>query len=210
MTTTEKSNNISIEPEMQPNVNYVSNIYDPVSTDESLREVREQYKKDSESNRELRQNVYRKIIKIMICELIFIGVMLVLMLGIPMFKTAGLTSINSVKPSILIMACVFFAYLFYSVGFLPSFRITYKKSHIHKTSINSKRFVRAVIILLFCLFLIYTPKETMYLDCTKLNIDNNYTPMLVVIETVFVKTTLLLSFIIQGLFKSKSLETSNQ
>ena len=69
MTTTEKSNNISIEPEMQPNVNYVSNIYDPVSTDESLREVREQYKKDSESNRELRQNVYRKIIKIMICEL---------------------------------------------------------------------------------------------------------------------------------------------
>ena len=70
--------------------------------------------------------------------------------------------------------------------------------------------MRAVIILLFCLFLIYTPKETMYLDCTKLNIDNNYTPMLVVIETVFVKTTLLLSFIIQGLFKSKSLETSNQ
>ena len=65
MTTTEKSNNISIEPEMQPNVNYVSNIYDPVSTDESLREVREQYKKGLKRRKELKSKIraYKKKLK---------------------------------------------------------------------------------------------------------------------------------------------------
>lgn len=195
-----------------PDKGLVANIGKSVENDDGLTQVlQEQYKKNSESNRELRQDVYRKIIKIMICELIFIGVMLALMFGIPVFKTAGLTSIKSVKPSVLLTACVLFAYLFYSAGFLPSFRFTHKNWHIHKTSINSKRFARAVIILLFCLFLINADKETIYLDCTKFNIDNDYTPMLVVIETVFVKTTLLLSFIIQGLFKSKNLvETNNK
>lgn len=192
-----------------PSRDYLENIYSTSVTDENLKEITEQYKKDIESNRELRQNVYSKIIKIMICELVFIGILVALMFLIPVLESMGFVTISWIKP--LDFAAVFLlcSYLFYSAGFLPSFRFTCKQLHINKVSVNSKRLARVLVILLSYILMLCLPHEKVGLSFGKMHLASDYTGMLIVIETVFVKTTLLLSFIIRGLFKSDNQETAS-
>lgn len=182
----------------------------------------EEDKKDQQSNRTLRERITPQIFWMMVIELVFIAGLIISLVSVPFINALGPVIKISLPPIIKISSLIVgFIYIFYNLKKYPDdkefkifqsdgFRIPckYKRKtkifNIFKFEINIHiRFLKIVTIgtcmLLINLFSrsdhIFTIND-IYLSNETLKI------IMLIIETIFVKTTLLAGFIIHGLFKT--------
>lgn len=162
--------------------------------------------KNSQSDRNLREGIENKISIMMICELAFTGILLFGIFSVPYLNSlAPVIKFNTPPLFITLSILVIFIYLYKFVNSLPFVRISCRKLKLKKTSIDLSLLLKFMITALALLIINIYPREPHTINFNPIILPENIIRLILLLaETVFVKTTVLIGMIIAGLFQNEN------
>ena len=162
----------------------------------------EEVKKDRASNRNLRETITSKISIMMIIELVFISLVLFGIFVVPYLNALSPQITLNLPPVMLTITGVFtVGFIFNTLSKLPTIKFQ-EKWQVNLASIG--KIILAIIVFALVNFM---PRKPWVISYEEIHLSPDIIKMILLItETVFVKTTVLAGMIIHGLFKIKKEE----
>ncbi|HSA06773.1 MAG TPA: hypothetical protein P5556_06310 [Candidatus Gastranaerophilales bacterium] len=179
--------------------NVIKSSSEPIIDDTNLGQEIE----DKKSNRGLRESISNKIFIMMASELIFIGIILTGLFLIPVLNAFSPTITIKFPNLFAFLLCIpFIIYALKLIHKIPEVKFSSKCLQLKTQYIPFKDFVKFgfISVLLILFWNQSSPKTFSFetINCA----ENITTTIILVAETIFVKTAVLAGMIIHGLFKN--------